>query len=179
MEILVKLLLESLRKIEIWSHCKSTDSHKLQLYMYDVWCILNKRIKCTVILKFVNYQGCHWSGKSQGNSRSGKSQGILEFVREIWNFVESQGNSRKVRDIQENLYFIRGCGDQLAYPKIFHALHSKFAFIHKDLLFETYTGHVQNDYKDISLYESVNILIFVCLIGQGKMQISQGKVREF
>ena len=28
-------------------------------------------------------QGCHWSGKSQGNSRSGKSQGILEFVREI------------------------------------------------------------------------------------------------
>ena len=30
---------------------------------------------------------------SQGNSRSGKSQGILELVREIWNFVESQGNS--------------------------------------------------------------------------------------
>ena len=28
-------------------------------------------------------QGCHWSGKSQGNSRSGKSQRILEFVREI------------------------------------------------------------------------------------------------
>ena len=35
-----------------------------------------------------------------GNSRSGKSQGILEFVREIWNFVESQGNLRKVREIQ-------------------------------------------------------------------------------
>ena len=102
-------------------------------------------------------QGCHWSGKSQGNSRSGKSQGILEFVREIWNFVESQGNSRKVREISENLYFIRGCGDQLASPKIsarafgvriifFNTLHSKFAFIHKGLLFETYTGHVQNDY---------------------------------
>ena len=44
-------------------------------------------------------QGFHWSGKSQGNSRSGKSQGILEFVREIWNFVESQGNLRKVREI--------------------------------------------------------------------------------
>ena len=44
-------------------------------------------------------QGCHWSGKCQGNSRSGKSQGILEFVREIWNFIESQGNSRKVREI--------------------------------------------------------------------------------
>ena len=43
--------------------------------------------------------GCHWSGKSQGNSRSGKSQGILEFVREIWNSVESQGNIRKVREI--------------------------------------------------------------------------------
>ena len=28
----------------------------------------------------------------------------------------------------------------------FNALHSKFAFIHKCLLFETYTGHVQNDY---------------------------------
>ena len=66
----------------------------------------------------VYQQGCHWSGKSQGNSRSGKSQGILEFVREIWNFVESQGNSRKVREISENLYFIRGCGDQLASPKI-------------------------------------------------------------
>ena len=36
-------------------------------------------------------QGCHWSGKSQGNSRSGKSRGIL--VREIWNIVESYGNS--------------------------------------------------------------------------------------
>ena len=39
-------------------------------------------------------QGCHWSRKSQGNSRSGKCQGILEFVREICNFFESQGNSR-------------------------------------------------------------------------------------
>ena len=28
-------------------------------------------------------QGCHWSGKSQGNSRSGKSQGILFWVREF------------------------------------------------------------------------------------------------
>ena len=28
------------------------------------------------------YQGCHWSGKSQGNARLGKSEGILEFVRE-------------------------------------------------------------------------------------------------
>ena len=33
-------------------------------------------------------QGCH----GQGNSRSGKSQGILDLVREIWNFVESPGN---------------------------------------------------------------------------------------
>ena len=44
-------------------------------------------------------QGCHWSGKSQGNSMSGKSQGILEFVREFFYFVESQGNLRKVREI--------------------------------------------------------------------------------
>ena len=34
-------------------------------------------------------------------TRSGhKPQGILEFVREIWNFVESEGNSRKVREIE-------------------------------------------------------------------------------
>ena len=66
----------------------------------------------------LHVQGCHWSGKSQGNSRSGKSQGILEFVREIWNFVESQGNLRKVREIQENIYFFRGCGDQFSYPNI-------------------------------------------------------------
>ena len=44
-------------------------------------------------------QGCH----SQGNSRSGKSQGILEFIREIWNFAESQGNLRKVMEIY-NIY---------------------------------------------------------------------------
>ena len=72
----------------------------------------------------------------------------------------------------------------MAYPKIFcprlrHSHHIfqrfilNFPFIHKDLLFETYTGHVQNDY---SSYEYINILIFECLIGQGKMQI---RVREF
>ena len=44
-------------------------------------------------------QGCQWSGKSQGNSRSGKSQGILELVREIWKFFESQGNFKKGREI--------------------------------------------------------------------------------
>ena len=44
-------------------------------------------------------QGCHWSGRSQGNSRSGKIQEILELVREIWSFVESQGNLRKFREI--------------------------------------------------------------------------------
>ena len=29
------------------------------------------------------------------HSRSGKSQGFIEFVRKIWNFVESQGNLRE------------------------------------------------------------------------------------
>ena len=52
---------------------------------------------CNILIR--EWQGCHWSGKSQANSRSGKSQGILELVREIWNFVESQGNLRKVREI--------------------------------------------------------------------------------
>ena len=46
-------------------------------------------------------QDCHRSGKSQGNSRSRKSQGILEFVREIWNFVESQGNLRKSEKLKK------------------------------------------------------------------------------
>ena len=51
-------------------------------------------------------QGYHWSGESRGNSRSGKSQGILEFVKEIWNFVETQGNLKEVREIQEHFYSI-------------------------------------------------------------------------
>ena len=44
-------------------------------------------------------QDSHWSGKSHGNLRSGKSQGIVETIRVIWNFGESQGNLRKVREI--------------------------------------------------------------------------------
>ena len=75
-------------------------------------------------------QGCHWSGKSRGNSRSGKSQGILEFVREIWNFVESQGNLRKFifhkRHIQK--FSARAFDARIIF---FNALHSKFAFIYK------------------------------------------------
>ena len=51
-----------------------------------------------LVLSEPHSQGCHWSRKSRRNS-SGKSQGILEFVREILNLVESQGNSRKVREI--------------------------------------------------------------------------------
>ena len=37
---------------------------------------------------------------------------VREKVREFWNFVESQGNLRKVREIKHDLYFIRCCGDQ-------------------------------------------------------------------
>ena len=36
----------------------------------------------------------------------------------------------------------------------FNALHSKFAFIHKDLLFETYTEHVQTIIK---IYHNMNM----------------------
>ena len=39
-------------------------------------------------------------------------QGILQFVREILNFVERQGNSRKVREIFKKLQFITNSGDQ-------------------------------------------------------------------
>ena len=35
----------------------------------------------------------------QGKVRKIQGQGILEFVMEIWNFGESQGNLRKVREI--------------------------------------------------------------------------------
>ena len=35
----------------------------------------------------------------QGKVREIQGQGISELVREIWNFVESQGNLRKVREI--------------------------------------------------------------------------------
>ena len=38
----------------------------------------------------------------QGKVREIQGHGILEFVKEIWNFVESQGNLRKVREILEN-----------------------------------------------------------------------------
>ena len=50
----------------------------------------------------LSIQGCHWSGKSQGKSRSGKSQRILESVREIWNLLkvrEIQGKSGKFKNI--------------------------------------------------------------------------------
>ena len=57
----------------------------------------------TFMKTFMIVQGCHWSGKSQG---------ILELVREIWNFIESQGNFKEI-------CFIRGCGDQKAYIKNF------------------------------------------------------------
>ena len=47
------------------------------------------------------------SGKFKVREKSRNSR-----IREIWNFVDSQGNLRKVREIKHNLYFIRGCGDQ-------------------------------------------------------------------
>ena len=62
----------------------------------DLACVAAPPIQ--LVLSEPHSQGCHWSGKSRRNS-SGKSQGILEFVREILNLVESQGNSRKVREI--------------------------------------------------------------------------------
>ena len=48
--------------------------------------LTSRAIYSCIPLKAIQYQGCHWSGKSQG---------ILEFVMEIWNFVENQGNLRK------------------------------------------------------------------------------------
>jgi hypothetical protein len=47
------------------------------------------------------------SGKKGWNipSKSGKSQGILCLVREIWDFEKSQGNSGKSLESQGNLTF--------------------------------------------------------------------------
>ena len=40
---------------------------------------MNIKNEIKIDIPMIHIQGCHWSGKSQG---------ILEFVREIWNFVE-------------------------------------------------------------------------------------------
>ena len=60
----------------------------------------------------------------------------------------------------------------------FNTLYSKFAVFHIDLLFEIYTGVYLMIIK-ISNHTDTYVLIFDCLSGQGKMEISQGKVREF
>ena len=54
-------------------------------------------------------QGCHWSWKSQGNSRSRKSRGILKNVWEIQNFEKSQGNLTLVREISRFWRIIYSC----------------------------------------------------------------------
>ena len=63
----------------------------------------------------------------------------------------------------------------------FNTLYSKFAVFHIDLLFEIYTG-VHLMIIKIFNHTYTYVLIFDCLSGQGKMEISQGsqgKVREF
>ena len=60
---------------------------------------ISKMFLCLVSCKMKPYyfaaysQVCTCAHILRGFHRSGKSQGILELVREIWNFVESQGNS--------------------------------------------------------------------------------------
>ena len=89
-----------------WIHWKQKS-----LKIYRKADFLNKRKlgpewKQTILIILVAFyskcfcnQGCHWWGKSQGNLVSGKSEGILRLVRKMWNFVESQVNLRKVREI--------------------------------------------------------------------------------
>ena len=79
-------------------------------YIWPVTLMLQTTIHFTIWRHFV--QTCPWDSKykllsnrvatGQGKVREIQGQGkvgILEFVREIWNFVESQGNSKKVREI--------------------------------------------------------------------------------
>ena len=64
-----------------------------------------KKLCLSYACVYMYCQGCHWSGKSPGNSRSGKSQGISCGVREILDFEKSQGNTRKSLESQGNLTF--------------------------------------------------------------------------
>ena len=62
----------------------------------------------------------------------------------------------------------------------FNTFHSKFTVFHEELLFETYTDmHIMINKVYNHTYKYIHVLIFLCLIGQGEMEISQGKVREF
>ena len=66
----------------------------------------------------------------------------------------------------------RAFGERIIF---FNALHSKFAVFHIDLLFETYTGMYIIIIMIYNHTKYVHVLIVVCLIGQGKTEISQGK----
>ena len=74
--------------------------------------------------------------------------GILLKVREI---QEKSGKFKKINISLEvavinwhiQKFSARAFGAHIIF---FNILHSKFPFIYKDLLFETYTGHVQNNY---------------------------------
>ena len=62
----------------------STMTSKCHFYLKIFSIIFGKRHlfereECTAHTH--TYQGCHWSEKTQGNSRSGKNHGILELVR--------------------------------------------------------------------------------------------------
>ena len=74
--------------------------------------------------------------------------GILLKVREI---QEKSGKFKKIYislEVAVISWHIQKFSARAFSARIicFNTLHSKFPFIHKDLLFETYTGHVQNNY---------------------------------
>ena len=59
-------------------------------YVYSIW---------SIYLHFPFTLPICRVATGQGKVKEIQGQGILELVREIWNFVESQGNLRKVREI--------------------------------------------------------------------------------
>ena len=49
------------------------------------------QLRCNLFVNNCTPHACHWSEKSQGNSRSGKSRGILCWVREVGKIPSKSG----------------------------------------------------------------------------------------
>ena len=100
-------------------------------------------------------------------------------------FKKGQGNLRKSISYKRLQWSLANKKRKKISARVFGAriifvdtLHSKFAVFHKNLLYENIYRHAHNDNSDIYSYKLVHFLIFVCLIGQRKSKISQGKVGE-
>ena len=127
------------------------------------------------------------SGKFKVSEKSGNfriCQGNLEFCWKSGKFKKSQGNLRKfifykrfaviIWHIQQ--FSARAFGTRIIF---FNAFHSKFAFIQKDLIFETCTKLLLR-YIIIWIYKYLDICMFDWSgKNADKSGKGQGKVGEF